>query len=361
MVPSQGTQGLASLNAAIRSIQTLIHNFQLALQSPTAPHPDIEDPPNPLALLSDASKILKAQTTKLSLLILNKPFTPSAIASIINAMSSSCLPGLMSALELCPASRFTNLLHNHIRSSLSIIWTEILNLLSSILQDEHGIEMVRRDVLASTGVLWAECDKNVELASGGLVSLAKQRVEENHGLLKDAIGELEDWDPDEDDLDSDTESVSSTKNKVDPPINCVSLETSLESLSLSSMAALRTHTLATFRTIRILYSALQKRRIDPFPNITSNSNIHRLPTPSQIQGLDSLVSHTQRWTEAADEIAGALYDNDGGQVVERLERLRKEAKRCIKHRQKGWGNEEDAFGEWADKWLVRLDELDEPR
>ena len=40
--------------------------------------PRIADAPDPLDVIHDASKLLKAHTTKLSLLVINKPFTPSA-------------------------------------------------------------------------------------------------------------------------------------------------------------------------------------------------------------------------------------------------------------------------------------------
>lgn len=44
-------------------------------------------------------------------------------------------------------------------------------------------------------MLWAECDEILALGSGGVTKVAAQRVEESHGLLKDAVAELEEWDP----------------------------------------------------------------------------------------------------------------------------------------------------------------------
>ncbi|MCJ1466254.1 hypothetical protein MMC07_004873 [Pseudocyphellaria aurata] len=350
---------VATLQAAIRSITILIQALQQTLQASNDRHLEIKDPPNPLALLSDASKILKAQTTKLSLLVLNKPYTPSAISFVLNDLSGGCLPGLLSAFELCPSSQYTRILHQHIQSSLSKMMMGLLSLVASIPRNEHGIENVRQDVLASTGVVWADCDKMVLLASTGLVELVRQRVEEWHCLLKDAIKELEEWDPDEEEMNSDTDSHSSTIpiSKSTPVSNQSQLASSFEDLSLSPILVLRKRTLAILRTIRVLYPALQKRRVLTFPNIDKQGTPENLPTSSQINGLDSLVSCTQQWTEAADEIAGSLYEGDEQQVEMKLSTLCEATDGCVKKHKQDWNGKEDEFAAWADKWAARLEEL----
>ena len=234
---------------------------------------------------------------------------------------------------------------------------ELLSLIASIPSDERGIEMsTGRTTLASTGVLWAECDKMVELASNGLVSLAVQRTEDYHGLLKDAIQELEEWDPDED-TESDTDSLSSNKQKpasIPTPDN---LASTLEDLSFSPVAILRKRTLVTLRTVRVIYPALKKRRILTFPNIANSSTLESLPTSTQIDALDSLIDQAKGFTEGADEIAGALYEGDEEQVERRLRALRESAVACATAVKNGWKSEEDEFTGWADKWSARLEEV----
>ena len=359
MAPSKETDALAALQTTISDLKTLLHGFQTALESPARAHPLIEDSPNPLALLSDASQVLKAQTTKLSLLLLNKPFTPSAITFILNSLSNSCLPTLMSALELCPADKYTNLIHQYIQSSLSRIMMELLSLLGSIPQNEHGIEKTMgRDTLASTGVLWEECNKMVALGSGGLTKVAAERVEEYHGLLKDAIAELEQWDPEDDDSESDTDSLASNRGNPSSarPVDR-SLEKSLQGLSLSSIAGLRTRTLATLRIIRVLYPALVKRRILTFPNIDSTTTAESLPSSSHIRSLDGLIDHTRHFTEETDELAGALYAGDEEEVDDRLTKLENISKICVEGLRLGWSGNEDEFTTWAEKWKARLEDV----
>ena len=358
MAPSTEIDALAILETTISNLKTLLHRFQTALQSPTLAHSPIEDTPNPLAVLSDASQILKAQTTKLSLLLLNKPFTPSAITFILTSLSNSCLPALMSALELCPADKYTTLMHQYIKSSLSRIMMELLSLLSSIPKNEHGVEKtLDRDTLASTGVLWAECDKMVALGSGGVTKVAAERVEEYHGLLKDAIAELEEWDPDED-SESDTDSLPSSKGNTSSsrPID-TSLEQSVQDLSLSSIAALRKQTLGTLRIIRVLYPAFVKRRILTFPNINSTAMAENLPSSVQIRSLDELIDRTQQFTEETDEIAGALYAGDEEEVDGRLTKLAEASKTCVEGVRLSWSGNKDEFTTWAEKWMMRLDEV----
>lgn len=236
---------------------------------------------------------------------------------------------------------------------------ELLNLIESIPQDEHGIENTGRGTLASTGVLWQECDRLVDLASTGLVELAIVKVEESHGLLKDAIEELEDWDPKDEEIDSDADSMSLSKqNPTSVPVQDESkIASSLGTLSLLPIPALRKHTLVTLRTVRVLYPALKKRRISTFPNITSNSTLDALPKPSQVCALDVLVDYTQKFTESADDIAGALYESDEEQVERRLKALREAAKGCVLAAKKGWKDEEDEFTGWVEKWAMRLDEV----
>lgn len=358
MSPHKELDALMTLQTTISNLKTLLRRFQTALQSPAPVHLPIESSLNPLAVLSDASQILKAQTTKLSLLILNKPFTPSAITFILNSLSNSCLPALMSALELCPADKYTSFTHQYIQSSLWRIMMELLNLLGSIPQSERGFEKTAdSDTLASTGVLWAECDKMVALGSEGLTKLAADRVEEYHGLLKDAIVELHDWDPDEE-SESDTDSLASNKGNTSStrPIDA-SLEQSLQDLSLSHIAALRERTLAILPTIRVLYPALIKRRILTFPNIDSASTAESLPTSLCIRSMDTLINHTKQFTEEADEVAGALYAGNEEEVEDRLRKLAEISKTCVEEVRIDWGGKEDKFTAWAEMWMSRLEEV----
>ena len=235
---------------------------------------------------------------------------------------------------------------------------ELLSLLGSIPQNEFGAEKtIGRDILTSTGVLWSECNKIVTLGLGGVTRIAAERVEEYHGLLKDAIAELEHWDPDED-SESDTDSLTSKKGRtpstqpVDTP-----LELLLQDCSLSPIAALRKRTLGILRIIRVLFPALVKRRVLTFPNIDSTTKMEALPISSHIRSLDGLINHTNQFTEQTDEVAGALYAGDEEDVEERLTKLLEMSKTCVEGVRLSWVGKEDEFTSWAEKWIARLEDV----
>ena len=368
MSPPLDSDSVSALHASIGSTTALAKNFQIALQNRDHSTLDIPNPPNPLRLLSDAAAILKAQTTKLSLLILNKPFTPSAITFILDSLSNQCLPALMSALELCHPAQWTSFLQQHLRASLSHILGQYLELITSIPTDEHGIDTAAgRGVLATTGVIWESCDKLINLASTGLVSLAVQKSDSYHALIKDAIAELEEWDPNELDDDSDSnsdvdslqEQLQTTHIKATTSFSNPNATNGTATPSSTTIPKLQSHILSHLRLLRILYPALRKRRLLTFPPLTSTTpNPSTTPSTPQLQRLDTLMHHLRQFSEEADEIAGALYDGKEEEVTTRLTGLREVAVGCVEGMKLDWGDQNDEFSEWAGKWLLRLWELE---
>lgn len=335
-----------ALQKTISSTKFLLESFDKALSYPSAVNPtttSTSSSPNPLALVSDASSILKAQTTKLSLLILNKPFTPSAITYVLTSLSTSCLPALISALELCLPATHSALLHQHIRTLLSRAFRALSALLATVPQDERSnAKLGDRDTLAVTGLLWETCDSMAKVASTGLSALAIEKLDTYHSLLKDAIAELEEWDPNE---DTDTDS--------NPDSDYPMIPSSSSTTRPSQIPYLLTLTLRLLRHIRLVYPGLRKRRIRPFPPLAlpSDSTPTSPPTPSQIHSLDALLTSLGAFSSEADEIAGALYAGDEKEVLRRLKSLREQAYACIHDVINDWKGAKDEFSTWAQKWL----------
>lgn len=350
MSPPNGSDQLSSLRDCISSISTLLRDFEAALKTPVACPPKntvTNQSQNALALLSSAASILRAQTTKLSLLILNSPFTPSAITHTLNSLSTSCLPALMTALELCSPHTHSALLHNHMRTLLSRAIQAFSALLATIPQQDNerssSITHQRRGkTLAATGMLWETCDGMTQLSSTGLSALAIEKLDTFHALLKDAIAELEEWDPskDEDDLDTDCNPDDS-----DPPPSFPS-----QTLHLLNL------TLRLQRQIRLLYPAIKKHRLSTFPPLTLLSSSP--PSPAQIQTLDIVTTALADFSSAADELACALYSHDHKEVLRLLSCMREQACDCIHSVMMDWRGEEDLFSVWARKWVGMIRALD---
>lgn len=350
MSPPNGNEHLSTLQDCIASIQALLKSFEPGFKTPVGCplKTTVTDPPqNPLRLLSSAASILKAQTTKLSLLILNSPFTPSAITHILNSLSASCLPALMTALELCPPGTHSALLHNHMRNLLSRAIQAFSALLTAIPQQDNECSSITRQqhgkILAATGMLWETCDAMTQLASTGLSALAIEKLNDSHSLLKDAIAELEEWDPNKDENDSD----SDTNPDDSDPLPTLPSQTP-QLLNL---------TLRLLRQIRLLYPAIKKRRLSTFPPLTLLTS-SPLPSPSQIQTIDIILTALADFSSAADELACALYSYDDKEVLRLLSCLRAQACDCIRLVMLDWRGEEDSFSIWVRKWVEVIRAVD---
>lgn len=368
MVLDKFQRDLSQLRATIHSTTSLITTFQSSLISPGAPVSSISNPRHPLRLLHDASSLLKAQTTKLSLLILNKPFTPSAITTIIKSISTQCLPALMSALELCQPKQYTSFLRELLKGQVARILREMRLLLESIpTEDADAGEKEGRSTLANAGVLWEVCDALVSLANDGMVQLAAQKAESYHALLKDAIAELEKWDPDEEDDDDVFEdSVSSesdaeqSEEAASPPTATLNAMTLTPPATPTPIRRLQTETLSTLRLIRLLYPALTKRRIRTFPPMSSSITPPTLPSNAQVAAFDALLNRLQDFSEAADALAGSLYGHDEDGVERDLEALKCMAISCVEEARQNWSGTEDEFSTWGEKWKERMEAFTGP-
>lgn len=350
MSPPNGNEHLSTLQDCIASIKALLKSFEPSFKTPVrcSLQTTVTDPPqNPLRLLSSAASILKAQTTKLSLLILNSPFTPSAITHILNSLSASCLPALMTALELCPSGTYSALLHNCMRNLLSRAIQAFSALLTAIPQQDNECSSITRQqhgkILAATGMLWEICDAMTQLASTGLSALAIEKLNDSHSLLKDAIAELEEWDPNMDENDSDT---YTNPDHSDPLPTLPSQTPQLLNL-----------TLRLLRQIRLLYPAIKKRRLSTFPPLTLLTS-SPLPSPSQIQTIDIILTALADFSSAADELACALYSHDDKEVLRLVSCMRAQACDCVRLVMLDWRGEEDSFSIWVRKWVELIRAVD---
>ena len=273
----------------------------------------------------------------------------------------------MSALELVPPEKYTRLLHGHVKTSLGIMWREMERLLGSISENGKagvGDRVEERDALASTGVLWEQCDGLVRLGETGVVGLVDAKVKGYGELLEDAIGELEDWDPDGDDSEGEhtdeTDDMESVDGVVCTPTTSEDevLEQGMRKLDLSTQAVLKARVLKRLRLIRLLYPALRKRRIATFPNTTRKAAGTKCPSAEQVEKLDILGMHTKLFSDEADELVGAVYADDREGVERRLQQVVDMAKECVESTRRNWSGQEDEFNAWAMKWTDRLKQLE---
>ncbi|KAI4115408.1 MAG: hypothetical protein LQ345_003974, partial [Seirophora villosa] len=201
------TSSPSPLSTPVATLTTLLQTLQSALPH-SPPPPSNSHPPNALSLLHDSSSLLHAQTTKLSLLLLNRPFTPTAIASILTSISNGCVPGLLSVWELCDARLYSRVLRDEIRVLLRDTTAGVLALVRFIPQleaqggrrrreEEVEEERQREEILQATGQVWRVCNRMIAVAGMGIAGVAAEKVDAWHALVKDAVEEIEGWDPDD--------------------------------------------------------------------------------------------------------------------------------------------------------------------
>lgn len=353
MSPPNGSEHLSTLQDCIASINALLKSFEASLETPVACplKNNVTDPPqNPLLLLSGAASILKAESTKLSLLSLNSPFTPLAITHTLNSLSASCLPALMTALELCPPGTYSALLHDHLRTLLSSAIQAFLALLATIPQQDNECISItgqqRGKILAATRDLGQTCDDMTRLASGGLSALAIEKLNDFQFILMDSIAELEGWDPNKLEDDSDTDSNPDDSD----PLPILSSQTP-QLLDL---------TLRLLRQIHLLYPAIKERRLSTFPPFTLLS--FSPPSPYQIQTIDIILAALADFPSTADELAFALYSHvywhNDIDVLRRLSCMRAQACDFIRFVMMDWRGEEDSFSIWVRKWVEVIRAVD---
>ncbi|KAI9719780.1 MAG: hypothetical protein M1812_003268 [Candelaria pacifica] len=370
MAPSQASKAqndLSTLRLTVTSTLSLINQFTTSLSTPqTSPTRPPTNAPNPLDVLHTTATLLKAQTTKLSLLVLNKPFTPPAISTILRDVSTSCLPALMSAVEIYDPEKDSKILHDEVRLRVRRVLREFASLVEEIPVDNANgngsKDGAKKDQLASTGVVWEACDSLIALRNEGLVGLVVKKVENWRAMIEDAISELKEWSEDEansdDDEEDDTNSASSGSNDVDGNGNTQD-EINFEDIFGTTQrlpkgpTPLRTQLEASLRNlslIKTLYQGLIKRRLQNFKSSTQAPSTSSLNSGT-ISTLDQLITHLSYIPSETDELANAFYRLNLNEVTEYHNRVIQIAKDAASLATPSWNGEEDESTEWFKKWL----------
>ncbi|GIZ45975.1 hypothetical protein CKM354_000911900 [Cercospora kikuchii] len=350
MAPSQAD--LKALKDLIQSTTTLLAQFRSSLNAVDATT-KIENPPNPLEVLRDSAKLLKAHTTKISLLSINKPFTPSAVSKVLRELTGTCLPAMMSAVQICEQEKSTwgTTVGREVARRVRRVFMEMENLLKELqsIADGNGQGATNaRDSLASTGVVWESCDALIGLQTLGIAGLAVQKAEQFRETIKDAIFELQEWKEgtdldtegvDDALLDSGDEGVDGDAESFDDIFNAANScpKDRPELRELVDVAC------GKMKKIVLLYTALGKRRLKTFGS---------KPTEQQksVSDLDELVERMSDLQEELDEIAAGFYDLDEDAVKEILEKCVNESREVSQLARLDWAAREDEFTTWRDKW-----------
>ncbi|KAL3460542.1 hypothetical protein BJX64DRAFT_182850 [Aspergillus heterothallicus] len=362
------------LTITLTTTRTLVEQFQATLSSSHAntgqPTPTTADKQNkgldPLPLLSTSATALKSHVTKLSLLTLTSPFTASAVTTTLSTLNETVLPSLVTAALLVTPESYTAAYQTEIRILTSTTLKELYLLVKEVQvvaeekASKKGLNQSEKDtVTLAAGRVWDACDVLVDVATKGVVGFVVRRAEEYRDLVRDAVEEIEAWDPDEEGdeffdelLDEDYED-GAKKSRGDSDDNSeYDEEDGNAALHDRKKDALR-----MLKPIAQIYPALITNRLKRAPVPLS---------PSDCKVLESLMKHLQQIPEHIDEIAGALYEADLDKYLHQAGKTKDCACRAINLVMLPWpvapngGDQEgagDKFTAWSKTWIKVMGEV----
>ncbi|KAI5282179.1 hypothetical protein KEM54_002917 [Ascosphaera aggregata] len=337
-----------------------------------------------LALLSDAAQLLRSQTTKLSLLAINSPFTPSALTTVLKETNDGALPSLVTAaLLIGDSTSYPAAFYDEARYLVKNTLQEYAKFLSAVktFACAHETAQIvlpdKQSVTVAAGRIWSACDVLASFARDGVVMFAIKKAHMYLELVKDGIRELDEWDPEgEDDADDfflddglDDETPSLDKRDISKSSTDDSdTDTNTDNDGTRQLAQRKQKMLRVLRTVAKIYPAIETYRLKPLAKKHSDIKQSSLPQ-TQISQLASLLSTFRTLADFADEATGCLYDSDPDESARNLVEVMNCAKRAVDFArslydnvdqdQKGPASDDnDKYVKWADALLKVLGGLE---
>ncbi|KAJ5366783.1 hypothetical protein N7541_000724 [Penicillium brevicompactum] len=353
------------LNPIFTTTLALVEQYKSALTTPPTTTETAKDP-EVLPRLAACTTALRAYVTKLSLLAITSPFTHSAITKVLRDLNESVLPSLVATALVITPAQYTKAFHSEILSLVRGVLTEFLSLVREVQRVDGKKEQEKKDavkegeltksekdvVTVATGRVWDACDVVTDVSQKGVVGFVMRKVEQWRDLVRDAVEEIEEWDPEDDDdfmdelLDEDDEEGEKGEEKEDD-----------EDDDPEETAALHKHKKLTLRFLKPLaqvYPAVLNNRL-------KKAGDAPLTSAASIEKLESLMANLQAIPDHVDEAAGGLYEADFERSAGYLQKTRESAVKAVNLVISPWGAAEDApadkFNTWSKMWLKVVEDM----
>lgn len=401
MAPHHPDTSLQTLDTLIQTASTLLTQLQSVLSELTRSKPSahryaspIDPPLNALSLAHDSATLIRAHGTKISLLIINEPFTPSALCTVLRELIAGPIPGLASAAEACTPAQYTSVVSQEVAFKAQRVLSELHALVQKIPSNGKILPAGKsrdgftaggtKGSLPATGLLWAACDEVIRLSELGVGGILAKKVAQWRDTLCDIMEELKEWgeeEPDDEDEDEDGDGDEDEHEDEGGHDGVDHITTDLSTTSLSPQALLdqlmnsqqaipkadphrirpRLETsLQRLRLVTLLYQALTKHRLKKLPafplavpaapeassdtdtNTNTNTNTDTIPAR-----LDEMASLLGTLPDRFGDLAGALYELDPEEVDRVMGRCFDDAVAAGELVLMNWEGGRDVFSEWV--------------
>lgn len=405
MAPKSAGPHLESLRALVQSAVTLLSQLESTLHSvaldknlpdknlpDSSTLPPAHDAPSSsssssssssgsvdaLSLAHDSATLIKAHTTKLSLLIINEPFTPSAIAKVLRELVAGPIPAIASAVQLCDARTYTTVARRDFSWRCYRVLKELRGLVEIIPLDGKILPTNRKNgsgggkgSLVATGVIWAACDDIIRLKNLGIAGLLVEKAEEHRGLLQDVLEELKEWseeiDEDEDEAEDDNDDDDEGEDE-----NVQQITGELQNTHMSAQQMIDDlmtpqriprddpdrirerldSCLKRLRLTTLLYSAIIKRRIKTLPTLPNDQ------AGPVVRRLDEVYPILKRLPLRFGDVACAFYELDTSAIDKTMDSCFFDAFAAAEMLKAPWDGTQDGFTDWADKFQISIKKPD---
>jgi hypothetical protein len=310
MASTKAGQDLSALKSTVSTVTALVAQLQT-----TAPATELKDDSKPknvnaLDLAHDAATLIKAHSTKLSLLIINKPLTATAINTVLRELVAGPLPGLASAVEICTAARYTKAMSEELQWRAKKVFIEFGTFIKAIPLDGHILSEDAKNgtgktegkgSLASTGVVWDACDGVMALKGLGIAGLVIKKAEEYRDLLADALEELHGWGEEESDEDDEDDEAGSDEEQDD----IFESQRHIPSEDPDKIRPRLESSQKRLRLIITMYAAVVKRRFKTLPHLPHPDLPPELKSnedPGIAACLDEVLDVLRKIPDITDEV-----------------------------------------------------------
>jgi hypothetical protein len=332
---------------------------------------------DPISKLRPAPQLLKAQTTRLGLLLLNPPPAPVALDAILADLEGRALPGAFAAaadvlahravLGACLCAAVLAALRGML-GCVGPVADAVGRALSSPSSPPGNVPL-------DVGRAWAACDALAALADGGVAAAVAARLRAVTELVRDARSELDEWRADLDyeaEAGGDEDGGSSTGGGEcdDDERSVDERERALEELagnwtldSDNRLPAYRTDLvgmcdrfLRRTDVARKALLAISKSRVKnfAFPALPFKGAQAEALAKREAARFDRLVELAESVQNNCDEFACAMYDLNGDEAASRLKDLTKNAVDMVDLASPTWDQKEDELTGRLRNWKTQL-------